>query len=751
MGVDEAVADKEVEASFNEVENAESGSGPAAPNQNPEGRGGEWDETAAYASEIRDKVTNRIHEGLKSLHGKEVVCFGWRYRSDGSPNKLVFKLVSREGQQDKKRIELVMYQPDSHGTLQKVDVRVETWTFTHVNNNKEDGVLRLVGNPSHIDCFEYEYLDKVRTSNEAWKVGDEREVKIPRPRGFRQPEYFAQVWHRSKEEKSKAQALSPEVEKDPSVEFFPNGLGAKMHKYWPTYKRKSNQWYTRVPHPDADPEDWACLLLVTMIWRVAVSYHSGNGANIPQDQTLEFPDEESYTPRRAVDLSPGLVSGELAKAGLRLPWHVVEAACAALNSGKNIILTGPPGCGKSKFAIQLARLARSKEPLVATASPAWSTGDLLGRYMPDNRNGKGLMFQPGFFLRALNDGQWLVIDEFNRADIDRCFGELFSVLAGDAVELPFEEFIPSKEDSGKETNAEDREKGDWKRVRIVPAGQARREDSESVKYSDYFVERDFRLIGTMNDADRSQLYQLSYALQRRFDFIAIEAPEPRIVEAIINDRLASTHVRLDLNNFCYKLKVDGSHGQVIADDARNAWLTKTLGAKLNILFARKVEGEEGGRFSGFGDLVSERVVGIATVIDVVNFVLEGVRAPGKECMISGKRTDLKSSGVAEELVFSYLAMAVSLSVLPQLDALSAEPRRLEHAMRLIFDVFKGRQMRRIEIDESKKETDPPQFKISEDTSIQIDEFLARELSRQFRGLHQFENLIQEARRAGEGG
>src|SRR5262249_10899735 len=146
--------------------------------------------------------------------------------------------------------------------------------------------------------------------------------------------------------------------------------------------------------------------------------------------------------------------------------HVVEAACAALNAGKHVIFTGPPGCGKSKLAGVLAASATGREPLMVTASPAWSSGDLVGRYFP-RRDAPGLEFRPGFFLRVMDEGnRWLVIDEFNRANIDECFGELFSVLADDVVELPFDEEVAQHAGDGAPAQIAP--------VRIVPARRSAR-------------------------------------------------------------------------------------------------------------------------------------------------------------------------------------------------------------------------------------------------------------------------------------
>ena len=40
-------------------------------------------------------------------------------------------------------------------------------------------------------------------------------------------------------------------------------------------------------------------------------------------------------------------------------------------------------------------------------------------------------------LSAIERGEWLVVDELNRTPADRVLGELFTVLSGQAVTLPF--------------------------------------------------------------------------------------------------------------------------------------------------------------------------------------------------------------------------------------------------------------------------------------------------------------------------
>ena len=169
-----------------------------------------------------------------------------------------------------------------------------------------------------------------------------------------------------------------------------------------------------------------------------------------------------------------------------------------LQRKKNIILQGAPGVGKTFVARRLAYTImkeknKDRAPMIQFHQ-SYSYEDFIQGYRPDG-NG-GFKLNNGTFHKLCKQAQrdpgrdyFLIIDEINRGNLSKIFGELMMLMEAD-------------------------KRGDDYALQLTY--------SESPDDT-FYIPENVHLIGTMNTADRS-LAMVDYALRRRFAFIDL-APE----------------------------------------------------------------------------------------------------------------------------------------------------------------------------------------------------------------------------------
>ena len=159
---------------------------------------------------------------------------------------------------------------------------------------------------------------------------------------------------------------------------------------------------------------------------------------------------------------------------------------------RNIILQGPPGVGKTFWSQKFAEHVNDSSPqhiFRCQFHQSMSYEDFVEGYRPNAKGGFDLA--PGIFRKAVevamecpSEKVVLIVDEINRGNISKIFGELLSLIEADKRSTEWATTLPYSKD-------------------------------------DFWVPDNLYIIGMMNTADRS-ISLVDYALRRRFGFIDVD-------------------------------------------------------------------------------------------------------------------------------------------------------------------------------------------------------------------------------------
>jgi 5-methylcytosine-specific restriction protein B len=244
-------------------------------------------------------------------------------------------------------------------------------------------------------------------------------------------------------------------------------------------------------------------------------YLNSQDPDLPDPFEVELQEPEALPP-------PATSLADLASR-LFLPLDFLEEIWWLLEDKRSIILAGPPGTGKTYVAREIARYLAPNRTSFVQFHPSYSYEDFVAGYRPTDLEG-ALTYRilEGPLLDAVSAASSetqddptygkaphvLLIDEINRANLAKVFGELmFAIEYRDQpVRLQYQEHGLS----------------DMRELSIP---------------------RNLLFLGTMNTADRS-IASFDSALRRRFHFVDFH-PMKSPIEDVLR-RYLETHGRSDL-------------------------------------------------------------------------------------------------------------------------------------------------------------------------------------------------------------
>ena len=210
------------------------------------------------------------------------------------------------------------------------------------------------------------------------------------------------------------------------------------------------------------------------------------------DGIYDTDDDEPESPPPSDSPKPDMAT--LAQ-DLRLPQDFLEKIETLLEDKRQIIFQGPPGTGKTYVARALAEHLAGAEGSVSLVQfhPSYAYEDFVQGFRPALVEGRpGFALRDGPLMRAAKRAEanpgashFLIIDEINRGNLAKVFGELYFLL------------------------------------------EYRDEKVELQYGGEFSLPPNLYIVGTMNTADRS-IALVDLALRRRFYFVEFHPDKPPV-------------------------------------------------------------------------------------------------------------------------------------------------------------------------------------------------------------------------------
>lgn len=233
---------------------------------------------------------------------------------------------------------------------------------------------------------------------------------------------------------------------------------------------------------------------LTNLRDAVAAIHSGGESETADEHVVDPP---APVAKRTADLP---TPPESLAESLHVDHEWLWAVTDMLRQRKQIVLHGPPGTGKTYVATTLARALTDRSAVkLIQFHPSYTYEDFFEGYrpVPGGTQGVQLALRPGPLRRHVDQAREhpetayvLIIDEINRANLAKVFGELYFLLEyrNENVELMYSQ-------EGDDGTAE------------------------------FTLPENLYIIGTMNTADRS-IALVDAAMRRRFAFFRMHPDEP---------------------------------------------------------------------------------------------------------------------------------------------------------------------------------------------------------------------------------